>query len=161
VSHPSLGLPPRSLDAGFPEAADRLRAARSRLAVRALEAATAADPTMRARFDDTGMRNLLRDAEVFVERLALCVAGNDSHWLSEFAEQTAIVFRRRKVSLNDVVGVLEGLGRAARGVLSEDEMAPATTALDAAVAATRSHQHLAGDAAKRGRLSSAWYRGPS
>jgi hypothetical protein len=161
VSHPSLGLPPRSLDAGFPEAANRLRVARPRIAARALEAAVAADPTMRARTDDGGMRNLLRDAEVFVDRLALCVAGDDSHWLSEFAEQTATVFRRRKVALDDVVGMLEGLRSAARGVLSEDEMAPATRALDAAVAVIRLHKRLSGDAGKRGRIASALYKGPS
>ena len=46
VSHPSVGHPPRSLQAGFPEAAARLRASRAALAVRALEVAVDADPTM-------------------------------------------------------------------------------------------------------------------
>jgi len=30
-----------------------------------------------------------QDAVVFIDRLALCVAGNDSHWLREFADPTA------------------------------------------------------------------------
>ena len=159
MSHPTLGHPPRSLDAGFPDAAERLRANRSRLAARALETAAAADPTLRTRHDDAALRNLLRDTEVYVDRLALCVAGNDDHWLSEFAEQTAVVFRRRKVPLEDVVGICEGLRAAVRGVLPEEELAPASSALDAAVDALRRHGKLAGDAKKRGRVASALYKG--
>jgi hypothetical protein len=159
MSHPTLGQPPRSLDAGFPAAADRLRANRSRLAVRALETAAAADPTFRIRHDDAALRNLLRDAEVYVDRLALCVAGADDHWLSEFAEQTAVVFRRRRVPLDDIIGICEGLRAAVRGVLPEDELVPASSALDAAVDALRRHGKLSGDAKKRNRLASAIYKG--
>ncbi len=159
VSHPTLGLPPRSLQAGFPDAAARLRTSRARLAARALEAAVDADPTIRVRHDDAALRNLLRDAEVFVDRLALCVAGNDTHWLKEFADQTATVFRRRKVPLDDVVLICEGLRAGARGVLSEDEVVPADQALDAAIAVFRWHRRLAGDARKRNRIVSAIYRG--
>ena len=47
------------------------------------------DPTFRTRYDEAGLRGLLQDAEVFVDRLAMCVAGNDPHWLKEFADMTA------------------------------------------------------------------------
>jgi hypothetical protein len=159
VSHPSLGLPPRSLTAGYPEAATRLRASRSALAVRALEVAVDADPTIRARNDDTGLRNLLRDAEVHVDRLALCVAGKDPYWLGHFAEATNTVFRRRGVPLDDVVGVLEGLRSAARGVLSAEEMVPADEGLDAAIKVYRWKRRISGDARTKNKIVDAIYKG--
>ncbi|MEO5964284.1 MAG: hypothetical protein ABIR11_02370 [Candidatus Limnocylindrales bacterium] len=159
MSHPSLGKPPRSLNAGFPVAADRLRAQHVRLASRALEVAVGEDPTFRTRYDEDGLRNLLRDAEVFVERLALCVAGADSHWLKEFADQTAPVFRRRKVAMDDVVLILEGLRAGARGVLSEAETIPADAALDEAVTVFRWYRRLAGDARRKNPIVTAIYKG--
>jgi hypothetical protein len=159
VSHPSLGLPPRSLQAGFPDAAARLRAQRSVLAARALEVAVDADPTIRTRFDDVALRNLLKDAEVHVDRLALCVAGNDGHWLKEFADQAAPVFRRREVPMDDVCRILEGLRTAARGVLSDQEKAPADAALDQAVKVYRWYRRLSGDARTKNPIVEKLYRG--
>ena len=159
VSHPTLGQPPRSLHAGFPEAAARLRTERTRLASRALESAVDRDPTFRTRYDEVGLRTLLGDAEVFVDRLALCVAGNDSHWLKEFANMTAPVFRRRAVAMDDVVRLLEGLRAGARGVLSEAETVPADAALDEAVAVFKWYRRLAGDARKRNPILAALYKG--
>jgi hypothetical protein len=159
VSHPTLGQPPRSLHAGFPEAAARLRTERRRLASRALELAVDQDPSFRTRYDEVGLRTLLGDAEVFVDRLALCVAGNDSHWLKEFANMTAPVFRRRAVAMDDVVRLLEGLRAGARGVLSEAETVPADAALDEAVAVFKWYRRLAGDARKRNPILAAIYKG--
>ena len=159
VSHPTLGLPPRSLQAGFPEAAVRLRAQRTALAARALEVAVDGDPTFRTRYDELGLRNLLRDVQVHVDRLALCVAGNDPHWLKEFADHAATVFRRRDVAMDDVVRLLEGLRSAARGVLSVEEMVPADAALDEAVKVYHWYRRLSGDARKRNRLVAAIYKG--
>ena len=159
MSHPTLGKPPRSLQAGFPDAAARLRAERSRLAARALEVAVDGDPTMRTRYPEAGLRNLLRDAEVFVDRLALCVAGNDPHWLREFADMSAPVFRRRDVPMDDVVRLLEAIRAGARGVLSEAETVPADAALDEAVTVFRWYRRLAGDARKKNRLLTAIYKG--
>jgi hypothetical protein len=159
VSHPSLGLPPRSLQAGFPDAAARLKVQRAALAARSLEVAIDADPTFRVRFDDVALRNLLKDAEVHVDRLALCVAGNDSHWLKEFADQAAPVFRRREVPMDDVCRILEGLRTAARGVLSEEEMVPAEAALDEAIRVYRWYRRLSGDARKKNPIVEKLYRG--
>lgn len=159
VSHPTLGLPPRSLRAGFADAAARLRANRVRLATRALEVAVDADPTIRTRHGEVALRNLLQDGEVFVDRLALCVAGNDPFWLREFAEQTSTVFRRREVPMDDVVRLLEGLRAGARGILSADEMVPAELALDAAIAVFRRQRGIAGDARRKNRLVAALYKG--
>jgi hypothetical protein len=159
VSHPSLGLPPRSLQAGFPDAAARLRTDRAALAGRALEVAVDADPTMRTRYDEAGLRNLLRDAEVHVDRLALCVAGDDTHFLGHFADMSAPVFRRRGVPMDDVCRLLEGLRSAARGVLSAEEMVPADGGLDEAVAVYRWYRRLSGDARRKNRLVDAIYKG--
>lgn len=159
VSHPTLGLPPRSLQAGFPDAGARLKAQRAALAARALEVAVDADPTIRTRFDDVGLRNLVKDAQVHVDRVALCVAGNDSHWLKEFADQAAPVFRRREVPMDDVCRILEGLRTAARGVLSEEEMVPADAALDEAVKVYRWYRRLSGDARKKNPIIETIYRG--
>ena len=159
VSHPSLGKPPRSLQAGYPDAAERLRAGRAALAVRALEVAVDADPTMRTRYDEAGLRNLLRDAEVHVDRLALCVAASDSHWLGHFADQTATVFRRRRVGMDDVVRLMDGLRAAVRGVLSADEMVPADEAIDEAVKVYRWYRRLSGDARRKNPILDAIYKG--
>ena len=159
MSHPSLGLPPRDLTAGFPEAADRLQAQRAAVAARALEVAVSGDPTYRDRHDEASMRGLLGDAEVYVDKLALCVAGNDPHWLREMADQTATVYRRREVPLDDVIRLFEGLRASARGALTEQEMAPADEAVDAAIAVYRWHRRLAGDARKRNPILAAIYKG--
>ena len=129
MSHPSLGKPPRSQTAGFPVGAARLRESRSAVAARALEVAIDADRSIRGRYDDAGLRNLLRDTEVLTERLALCVAGDDPYWLTEFADQTAPVFRRRGVPMDDAIRLLEGIRSAARGVLSPEEQVPADKAI--------------------------------
>ena len=159
VSHPTLGLPPRSLHAGYPDAAARLRADRARLAARALEVAVAGDATLATRYDEHGLRNLLRDAEVLVDRLALCVAGDDVHWLKEFADHSATVLRRRDVPMDDIVRVCEGLRAGARGVLAGDEMASADRALDEAVRVYHWYRRLSGDARKRNPIIDAIYKG--
>jgi hypothetical protein len=105
------------------------------------------------------MRDFLRDAEVLVDRLAQCVAGDDPYWLKQFADQTATVFRRRGVGMDDVVRICEGLRVGARSVLSEAEMTPADRALDEAVTVYRWYRRLGGDVRKRNRLLHAIYKG--
>ena len=118
-----------------------------------------ADPTFRSRYDEAGLRNLLRDAEVLTERLALSVAGDDPYWLAEFADQTATVFRRRGVKMDDVIRILEGIRAAARGVLSADEQASADRALDAGVEVYRWYRQIAGDARRKNPILQALYKG--
>ena len=159
MSHPTLGLPPRSLLTGYPDAAARLKTNRAALAARALETAIEADPGIRARHDDIALRNILLDLQVHVDRLALCVAGNDVHWLKEFADQAAPVFRRRHVSMDDVCAVLEGLRIAVRGVLSAEEQVPADEAMDAAVAVYSWYRRISGDARPKNKLVEYLYKG--
>jgi hypothetical protein len=159
VSHPSLGKPPPDLHAGFPDGAARIRALHAALASRALEIAIDADPSLRTRYDDGGLRNLLRDAEVFVERLALCVAADDPYFLEHFADQTSTVFRRRRVAMGDLMAMLEGMRSAARGVLSPAEQAAADRGIDAAIAVFDWHRQIAGDARTKNRILQALYKG--
>ncbi len=159
MTHPSLGLPPPSQTAGFPAAATRLRTQSRRLATRALEVATHGDPTYADRIGESGIQNLHQDAMVFIDRLALSVAGDDPSHLREFADQTATVYRRRGVSLDDVIKLFEGIRAAIRGVLDERELVPADTALDEAIEVYRFHRRLAGDARKRNPILAAIYKG--
>jgi len=159
VSHPSLGLAPPDLTAGYPVAADRLRQNRERLAGQALAIAVDRDPTLGDRHDELALRRLLRDAGVLVDRVALSVAGNDPHWTREWADWIAPILRRRKVPMDDLVSVAEGLRRAAYAVLTPAERLPADAALDEAVKVFRWYRRLAGDARKRNRILAAIYKG--
>ena len=158
MTHPTLGLPPTDLEAGFPDAAERIRLTRDRLAARALEVALERDPTMRTRYDDIGLRKLLRDASVLVDRLSLSVAGNDIGWLKDFAEQLPPIYRRRRVPLDDVINLCEGIRAAVRSSLSPDEMAAADLAIDAAIPVLRWNRRIAGDH-KRNPIIAFLYKG--
>lgn len=159
VSHPSLGQPPRSLEAGYPAAAASLRAQRASLAARALEIAVDADPSIRRRYDDEGLRGILADAQVLVDRLAMSVAGDDTFFLAHFIEGAVVVFRRRKVATPDVARVLEGIRSGAAGVLTGDEMASADRAIDAAVHVLKRASNIRGDAKEWNAVTSKLYKG--
>lgn len=159
MSHPSLGLPPPDPTAGFPEAAARIRANQERLAARALRLAMDSDPTIEGRYDEAGLRQLLRDAELLAERVALCVATDEPDLAREYAEWTAPLYRRRRVPMDDLVALCEGLRGAFPSVLAPGELAPAGVALDAAIKAYRWHRRLAGDARKRNALLQLLYKG--
>ena len=159
MPHPSLGLPPLDLTAGYPAAAERIRAARPRLATRALQVALADVRGMRERYDEAGLRQLLLDTELLAERVALGVASNTPDVGREYAEWTAPVYRRRKVPLDDLMALCRGLHQALPDVLSAAEMVPADATLDEAIKVYRWHRRLAGDARKRNALLQLLYKG--
>jgi hypothetical protein len=159
VSHPSLGLPPPDPTAGFPAAAARLRAARERIAARAFEIAVETDPTLRERFDELGLRKLLRDTGTLLDRIAACVGSGDTGPLHVFAEQVAPIYRRRSVPMDDLIQLSEGLRASAATVLSGSEVAALDAAVDAAIEQFRWNRRIAGDARKRNRLLQAIYKG--
>ncbi len=159
VSHPALGLPMTDMTAGSPAAADRIRAARARLAAHALEAAVDADPAMRERHGEAGLRHLLRDTDGYLERVARAVASGDPAQVREWAEWVAPVYRRRRVPMDDLIALSEGVRVALGAVLSGDDRAAADTAIDAGIAVFRWHRGLAGDARKRNRYLFALYKG--
>ena len=159
MPHPSLGLPPLDLTAGFPAAAERIRVARSRLATRALQVALTESRDMRARYDEDGLRLLRNDAELLADRVAVGVASNVPDVGREYAEWTAPVYRRRKVPMDDLIALCVGLHQALPDVLSDEEMVPADATLDAAIKVYRWHRRLAGDARKRNALLQLLYKG--
>lgn len=159
MSHPTLGLPPVDTAAGFPDAARRLLANRARIASRALEFAVDADPTMRDRYDEIGLRKLLHDTDVFLDRVASSVSADAPALTGRWADMVTILFRRRGVPMDDLIAIAEGLRRACETVLGPEDRVPADRALDAAIAVFRDHRRLAGDARKRNRLLDALYRG--
>jgi hypothetical protein len=159
VSHPSLGLPPLDLTAGFPAAAARMRENQDRLAARALAVAMDADPTIRERYDEAGQRQLLRDAALLCERIAICVAAANPGPAHDYAEWTAPLYRRRKVPMDDLVGLCDGLRAALPSVLAPAELASASAALDGAIEAYRWHRRLAGDARKKNAFLQFLYKG--
>jgi hypothetical protein len=147
------------MTAGFPDAAARLRTAKTRIAARALEIALADSPGMRERYDELGLRQLVRDTELLVERVALSVAANDSYFAREYADWTVILYRRRKVPMDDLVNLCEGIRAASASVLSGDEMAAANAALDDAIEVYRWSRRLAGDARKKNAFLQFIYKG--
>jgi hypothetical protein len=159
MSHPSLGAPPRDLTAGHPRAADRLRSGRVAIRNRVLEIAIDRDPTLRDRYDDVGLRKLLRDADVLIERLALSVASGDPAFMSEYGEWVAPVYRRRKVPMDDLVNLLESLRLAAASALAPEERPAADNAVDAGIKVFRWHRRIAGDARKRNPIAAFLYKG--
>jgi hypothetical protein len=147
------------MTAGFPEAAERLRREAPAIAARALEAALAADPEMRGRYDEIGLRRLLHDAETLVGRLAMCVAADDPRWLAEYAEWVGPIYRRRRVSLLDVAALGDGIRSAIGTTLGRQATTAAGRALAAAADVLRRNARLAGDTHKRNALWRWMYRG--
>lgn len=159
VTHPTLGLPPTDFRASFAAAADEIRSSRVRIAARALEFAVEADPTLTERFDEATLRGLLADAEVELERVAMSIGSGSPRFVGDWAEWVAPLYRRRRVPLDDLINLSEGIRRAVRAVLGPDEAAVADLAIDEGVRVFRWHRRLAGDARKRNRLLQLIYKG--
>ncbi len=159
MSHPTLGLPPRDMRAGFPDAARRLRSERLRLATRALEIAVGADPTLHDRYDEIGLRRLLNDAEVLVDAVGVSLASNDATHVEHWAEVSVPPYRRRHVPMDDLVTLADGLRRALESVLSPDEKVLADMSLDLGIAVWKRARRLGGDARRRNRILAAIYKG--
>jgi hypothetical protein len=159
MPHPTLGLPPRNLKAGFPAAAEDLRRARPRLAARAIEAAIHADPTLRDRHDDVTLRALLADLDGWVDVLAVSVGANDPMHLARFAEMVAVRYRKRRIPMDDVVTLLGGLRHATASIVEPDAMPAVDAAIGSAIAVFRDVRRLGGDARKRNPLLAFLYKG--
>ena len=159
MSHPSLGLPPADQRIVHPEAARRVHQGAPRLAARALEVAIQVDPTIRERNDETGLRARLHDAQLLAERLSIAVGIDEPSPMREYAEMIAPVYRRKRVPLDDIVALCEGLRAALLGVLAPAALATANVALDEAIAVLKWHRRLAGDARKKNAFLQFLYKG--
>jgi hypothetical protein len=159
VSHPSLGRPPTDRSAGSPTAARRIQDAAATLAARSLATALDRDPTLRDRNDEAGLRQRLWDVQLLAERVALAVGAGDPAPAREYADWTAPVYRRKRVPLDDLINLCEGLRAALPAVVLPDELPLAEGAIDEAIAQYRWHRRLAGDARKRNAFLQFIYKG--
>ena len=159
MTHPSLGLPPGDQRILHPEAARIIDASAPRLAARALEVAIDRDPTFRARWDEAGMRARLWDATLLARRLAVAVNQDDALPMRDYARQVVAVYRRKRVPLDDLIHLCEGLRIALTGVVPVDASDIASDALDEAIAVFRWHRRLAGDARKKNAFLQFLYKG--
>lgn len=159
MSHPSLGLPPRDLSAGDTAAAAALRIGGARLRARAFAAALDIDPTLRDRHSELVRTSLLADLDAFVDRLVVAVASDDPRAMATFADLVAVRYRKRKVGMDDIITLCEGLRRAAVAVVEPGAEQAIDAAIDAAIVVFRWHRRLAGDARKRHPLLAFIYKG--
>lgn len=118
-----------------------------------------ADPTIRERYDETGQRQLLRDAGLLAERVAVSVAAANPQPAHDYADWTAPLYRRRRVPMDDLVALCEGLRAALPSVLAPAEVTVASAALDSAIEVYRWHRRLAGDARKKNAFLQFLYKG--
>ncbi len=159
MSHPSLGLPPRHTSNAWADVARRIRDNGPQLAARALAVAIDRDPTLRERYDDIGLRERLRDAELLAERVAVSVAADDPTAAREYADWTSPMYRRKRVPLDDLINLCEGLRAAIASTVAPGMAAAADVAIDEAIAQYKWHRRLAGDARKRNAFLQFIYKG--
>jgi len=152
-------MPPRDLRAGDPAAAAALRSGGARFRIRAFQSALELDPTLMDRYDDLARQSLQSDLEAFVDRLVLAVSSGDPRAMATFADLVAVRYRKRKVPMDDLVTLCEGLRRAAAAVVEPDSNAAIDAALDEAIAVFTWHRRLAGDARKRNAFLAFIYKG--
>jgi hypothetical protein len=145
--------------AGDPAAASAVRRGGLRLRTRALQAALDLDPTFADRHGEQVRAALLADLEAFVDRLAVAIASGDPRAMASFADLVAVRYRKRKVAMDDLVTLSEGLRRASAAVVEPDSQPSVDAAIDAGIAVFRWHRRLAGDARKRHTLLNFIYKG--
>jgi hypothetical protein len=117
------------------------------------------DPTLRERHGEAGLRHLLRDTDGYLERIALAVASGSPVQVREWAEWIVPVFRRRRVPMDDLIVLSEGVRVAVAAVLPDQERTAADQGLDQAIAVFRWHRGLGGDARRHNRWLWAIYKG--
>jgi hypothetical protein len=79
--------------------------------------------------------------------------------MATFADLVAVRYRKRKISMDDVVTLCEGLRRAAVAAVEPSAEPAIDAAIDAAIEVFKWHRRLAGDARKRNSLLSFIYKG--
>jgi len=117
------------------------------------------DATLETRNDEAALRQLLRDAELLAERVAVCLETGDTGHAREYAEWTAPLYRRRFTPMDDVIALCNGLRAAFPSVLAPGERPLAEEALDAAIGRYKWHRRIAGDARKKNAFLQLLYKG--
>jgi len=114
---------------------------------------------MRERYDEAGLRQLQRDTALLIERVALSIASGDPSFTRHYADMVSPLYRRRRVPLDDLIELCEGIRSALPGVLTPDELTTAGEALDEAIAVFKWHRRIAGDARKKNPILQLLYKG--
>lgn len=117
------------------------------------------DPTFADRHDELVRTALLSDLEAFVDRLTVAVGSGDPRAMASFADLVAVRYRKRRISMDDLVTLSEGLRRASAAVVEPAAQPAIDAAIDASNAVFRWHRRLAGDARKRHPLLNFIYKG--
>ena len=159
MSHPLHGARPLDTRAGFPEAAAQISARWSDVADRGIIAAVEHNPELRERVGDLGLRHLLRDAEVVLQKLCESVGAGSVAPLKNFTEHATATWRRRRISMDDVTDLYEGLRVAVAATITGEAAAFADSALTEGIAVLKWHRRLGGDMRKRNRILKAIYKG--
>jgi hypothetical protein len=145
--------------AGDPSSAAALRNGGARLRARAFEAALDLDPTLRDRHDELVRQSLLADLEAFLDQLVTAVASGHPHGMATFADLVAVRYRKRKIPMDDLVTLCNGLRRAAAAVVEPSATPAIDAGLDEAIVVFKWHRRLAGDARKRNPFLAFIYKG--
>jgi len=114
---------------------------------------------MRDRHAEVVIQALLADLEAFQDRLVVAVASADPHAMATFADLVAVRYRKRKIPMDDVISLCEGLRRAAAAVVEPGAVPVVDEAIDEAIAVFKWNRRLAGDARKRNPLLAFLYKG--
>jgi hypothetical protein len=101
----------------------------------------------------------MRDAQVVLEKLSVSVASGSINPLKTFTEHGTPTWRRRRISMDDVTDLYEGLRIAVPTVLAGEAAAFADRALLEGIAVLKWHRRLGGDTRKRNRILAAIYKG--
>ncbi len=104
---------------------------------------------MRERYDEIGLRQLLRDAELHRRTGRRLGRGGRPGLAARVRGLDRTVYRRRRVPMDDLIALCEGLRAAVPSVLAPGELPRPTQALDEAIA--RLHAGTAGSPATRAR----------
>jgi hypothetical protein len=147
------------MTAGDPSAAALLRSGGARLRARALQSAMDIDPTFGDRHSELTRQSLLADLEAFVDRLVTAIASNDPHAMATFADLVAVRYRKRRISMVDLITLCEGLRRASAAVVEPDSVPALDAGIDEAITVFKWHGRLAGDARRRHPLLAFIYKG--
>jgi len=108
---------------------------------------------------DLGLRHLLRDAEVVLQKLCESVGAGSVAPLKNFTEHATATWRRRRISMDDVTDLYEGLRVAVASTITGDAAAFADSTLTEGIAVLKWHRRLGGDERKRNRILKAIYKG--
>jgi hypothetical protein len=108
---------------------------------------------------ELGLRHLLRDAEVVLQKLCESVGAGSVGPLKNFTEHATATWRRRRISMDDVTDLYEGLRVAVAATITGEAAAFADQVLNEGIAVLKWHRRLGGDTRKRNRILKAIYKG--